>query len=127
VSGKKHKKIVLEKAGADLKDFQAKYSDVWKKIVDSPAYRAGVQFLRNKKLDTILNLSDDAIEKNGREIAADLRGFLQFENELLTLPEMPDFSLPFEEPDEYRSPEQIAEMEQLQSKFREETKRQRYA
>lgn len=121
------KKVVLEEGAKSLKMFQAKYADTWKKIIDSPAYVAGMQFLRNKKLDAIANLQDVDIEKNGREIAADLRGFLQLENELLKLPEMSDFTLPFEEPDEYISPEQEAEQEQLRAKFREENRKRRYA
>ena len=121
------KKVVLEPAGNDLKQFQAKYGEVWRQIVDNPAYQAGVQFLRNKKLEQLAQYSDEHIDKYSRHIMGELRGYLQHEIELLKLHEMTDFTLPFEEETEYLSPEQEAEMQQLRSKFREETKKQRYA
>ena len=121
------KKVVSEPAGKDLKQFQAKYASIWKTIVDSPAYQAGVQFLRNRKLERVSLLSEAEIEKNAREHLADLRGYLQHETELEHLHEMTDFSLPFEEPDEYISPEQEAEQDKLRAKFREENRKERYA
>ena len=121
------KKVVIEPAGKDLKQFQAKYGAILKQIVESPAYQAGTQFLRNRKMERISLLSEAEIEKNGREYLADLRGYLQHEDELLKLPEMTDFTLPFEEPDEYISPEQEAEQDKLRQKFREENRKERYA
>jgi hypothetical protein len=121
------KKVVLEPAGKDLKQFQAKYATVWKSIVDSPAYQAGIQFLRNKKLNEVSLLSEDEIEKHGKEYLSDLRGFLRHENDMEKLHEMTDFTIPMEVEDEYLSPEQEAEQEQLRAKFREETKKARYA
>jgi hypothetical protein len=121
------KKLVVEPAGKDLKQFQAKYGAVLKTILESPAYQAGTQFLRNRKMERISLLSEAEIEKNGREYLADLRGYLQHEDELLKLPEMTDFTLPFEEPDEYISPEQEAEQDKLRAKFREENRKERYA
>ena len=122
----KRKKVVLEPAGKDLKQFQAKYASQWKKIVDSPVYQAGVQFIRNRALERVSLLSEDEIEKHSREHIAELRGILRHENDMGTLHEMTDFTIPFEEETEYISPEQEVEQEQLQSKFREETKKQRY-
>lgn len=121
------KKVVLEPAGKDLKQFQAKYATVWKTIVDSPAYQAGIQFLRNKKLNEVSLLSEEEIEKHGKEYLSDLRGFLRHENDMALLHDMTDFTIPMEVEDEYLSPEQEAEQEQLRSKFREETRKSRYA
>ena len=122
----KRKKVVLEPAGKDLKQFQAKYASQWKKIVDSPVYQAGVQFIRNRALERVSLLSEDQIEKHGREHLTELRGILRHENDMGTLHEMTDFTIPFEESDEYMSPEQEVEMQELQKKFRQETKKQRY-
>lgn len=121
------KKVVLEPAGNNLKQFQAKYATAWKSWIDSPAYQAGSQYLRNKKLNEVSLLSEDEIEKHGKEYLADLRGFLRHEDAIAALPEMTDFTIPMETEDEYLSPEQEAEQEQLRSKFREETKKARYA
>jgi hypothetical protein len=125
---KKSKKVVLEPAGKDLKQFQAKYASTWKTIVDSPAWLAGAQFIRNRALEKIALLSDDDIEKHGREHLAELRGILRHENDMESLYEMTDFTLPFEDTETvYRSPEQVAEMQMLEAKFQAETKKQRYA
>lgn len=124
---RKNKKVVLEPAGKDLREFQAKYADAWHKFVTSPAGVAGLQFLRNRKLDSVANLNEEQIENHSRQHLSELRGFLQLETEMTRLHEMTEFTLPFEEPDEYISPEQEAEMKKLQEKFREETRKQRYA
>ena len=121
------KKVVLEPAGKDLKQLQAKYASTLKQIVESPAYQAAVQFLRNRKTDSIAMLSPDQIEKSSKEILGDLRGYLQHENELSGLHEMTEFTIPFEEPDQYISPEQEAEQDKLRAKFREENRKERYA
>lgn len=121
------KKVVLEPAGKDLKQFQAKYASTWKQIIDTPAYQAGIQFLRNRKLDSIANLNEEQMEKNSREYLADLRGFLQLENEMATLHEMTEFTLPFEEPEVYLSPEQVEENQRQIAKYQEENRRKRYA
>jgi hypothetical protein len=123
----KRKKVVLEPAGKDLKQFQAKYASQWKKIVDSAPYQAGTQFIRNRALERVSLLSEDEIEKHSREHLAELRGILRHENDMGTLHEMTDFTIPFEESDEYISPEQEVEMQELQKKFREQTKKERYA
>ena len=122
------KKVVLEPAGKDLKHFQAKYASAWKRIVDSPVYQAGTQFIRNRALEKVALLSEEQIEKNGREHLAELRGILRHENDMDTLHQMTDFQIPFEDTDTvYRSPEQVAEMQMLESKFAAETKKNRYA
>ena len=94
--------------------------------MDSPVYQAGTQFIRNRALEKVALLSEEQIEKNGREHLAELRGILRHENEMDTLHQMTDFTIPFEEPDEYISPEQEAEQDHLRAKHREETRRQRY-
>lgn len=120
------KKVVLEPAGNNLKQFQAKYATVWKSIVDSPAYQAGVQFLRNKKLNEVSLLSEEEIEKHGKEYLSDLRGFLRHENDMAALHEMTDFNIPMEEVEEYISPEEEASHAQIRAEFQEQSKRQRY-
>lgn len=121
------KKIVLEPAGKDLKQFQAKYAESWRKFVKSDTGSAGLQFLRNRKLDQLARFSSEEIEKFGVQIAAGLQGYLQFENEVLNLSEMEDFKLPFDEPEVYLSPEQVAETQQQIEKFQEENRKRRYA
>lgn len=122
----KKKKVVVESAGKDLREFQAKYAEAWHRFVSSDAGTAGLQFLRNRKLESVMNLNDDQIDKNSRQYLSELRGFLQLETEILQLHEMTEFTVPFEEETEYLSPEQEAEQEQLRAKFREETRKQRY-
>ena len=121
------KKVVLEPAGKDLKQFQAKYGSQWKKILDSPVYQAGTQFLRNRALERLALLSESEIEKNSREYIGELRGILRHEADMATLHEMTEFTIPFEEETEYISPEQEAEQDKLRAKFREENRKERYA
>lgn len=123
---KKDKKIVSEPADKDLKAFQSKYGDQWRQFVNSPAFAAGMQYLRNKKLEEVSGLSPDDVLKFGVQLQSELRGFLQLQDRIFTLPEMQDFTVPFSEEVDYLSPEQEAEQEQLREKFRAETKRQRY-
>lgn len=120
------KKVVLEPAGKDLKQFQANYATAWKAWIDSPAYQAGSQYLRNKKLNEVSLLSEEEIEKHGKEYLSDLRGFLRHENDMAGLHDMTDFTLPIEEVVDYISPEEEAAREQLREKFQEQSKRQRY-
>ena len=121
------KPVIVTKPMSDLEDFQAQFGADFKKLTEHPAFQAAMQLLNIRKLEKVTNLQDSDIEKNGREILADLRGHLQHENDLVSLPEKKEFKLPFDEPDVYLSPEQVAEAEQLMDKFREQTKRQRYA
>jgi hypothetical protein len=122
------KKVFLDPPGKDLKQFQGKYGSDWKRFVESPAGQAGLQFLRNREMERVLMLSESDIEKNSREYLSALKGYLKHEDELMKLPEMTDFTLPFEDnATEYRSPEQEAEMQMLEMKFREENRKERYA
>lgn len=96
--------------------------------MNSSAFQAGMQYLRNKKLEEMALYSQEDLLKFGHLLQAEQRGFLQLENRMYTLPEVEDFSLPVsDESFEYLSPEQEAEQEQLRAKFREENKKQRYA
>lgn len=124
---KKSKKVVVGPSGKDLKAFQAKFGDIWRQFVNHPAFLAGMQYLRNEKLEEVSRLTPDDVEKYGTQLQAELRGFLQLQDRIFALPEMQDFSLPIsDESFEYLSPEQEMEQEQLRAKFREETKKQRY-
>ena len=107
---------------SDLEEFQATYGGDWLNIIRHPAFIAGTQLLNVRKLKTITTLSDDQIEKNGREILSDLRGHLQHEDDLFTLRTRTDFKLPVEEPDEYLSPEEAAQLEAQIDQFRQRRK-----
>jgi len=111
----------------DLEEFKARYGNDWQLITRSPAFLAGIQLLNLRKFKGITNLSDDQIERNGREILGDLRGHLKYENDLLTLHDQRNFEFPIEEAEEYASPEQVAEMQQLIEKHREQRKKTYYA
>ena len=123
----KKKKIVTDPTGKDLKAFQVTFGDQWRQFVNSPAFAAGMQYLRNKKLEEVSTLSPDDLLKFGVQLQSELRGFLQLQDRMMALPDIQDFSVPFSEEVEYLSPEQEAEQEQLRAKFREETRKQRYA
>lgn len=71
--------------------------------------------------------SQDDLLKFGVQLQSELRGFLQLQDRMMALPEMQDFSVAFSEEVEYLSPEQEAEQEQLRAKFREETRKARFA
>src|SRR5437899_2238502 len=90
---------------SDLEEFQAAYGNDWIQIIKTPAFRSAMQLLNVQKMESITNLPNEQIEKNGREILADLRGHLQHENNLLILHEKRDTKLPWEEQEEYFSPE----------------------
>ena len=120
------KPIVPTQIPSDLEEFQSQYGGDWLNITRSPAFIAGTQLLNIRKLKSITGLSDEQIEKNGREILADLRGHLKHEDDLFTLHSATEFSIPSEEQDEYMSPEQAAQMESLMSRFREQSKKERY-
>lgn len=113
---KKLKKVVLDRAAETLRDFQGAYAPAWKQFIESDASRAGMQYLKIQKLERIASLPDEEIEKHGREILSDLRGYLQYENDLSTLADKTDFTIPFEQVEEYRSPEEQAGIEMLTEK-----------
>lgn len=79
-------------------------------------------------MEEVSQVDHEYIQKYGSIMNAELNGFLQLEARMYALPEMTDFSLPVsDESVDYLSPEQEAELSQLREKFREETKKQRYA
>lgn len=111
----------------DLQEFQQAYGPDWLRIVQSAPFKAGLLLLNIRKLDSITTLTNGDIEKNGREILADLRGHMKHENDLMSLHTMQDFVLHGEEPEEYFSPEQVAEMEMVKERFRQQNEKSRYA
>jgi hypothetical protein len=111
---------------SDLEEFQSQYGNEWLQITRHPAFIAGTQLLNIRKLKEITTLSDDQIERNGREILASLRGHLQHEDDLFTLHSKSEFKLPTDDQEEYLSPEEAAEHEALIERFREKRKRDHY-
>jgi hypothetical protein len=111
----------------DLEEFQQVHGPEWLRIVQSPAFRAGLLLLNIRKIDSIATLTNEDIEKHGREIVSDLRGHVRLENDLMSLHTMKDFTLPSEEAEEYFSPTQVAEMEMVKERFRKENEKSRYA
>lgn len=122
----KPKPKTLDISVETLKEFKAGHGNEWHIIVNSPAFKAAMLLLNIRKLNTLTTLSNEDIEQHGREILADLRGHLQHENDLVSLHTKEDFSLPYEEPEDYYSPEQIAELESIKDRFRKERERERY-
>lgn len=124
---KKVEKVVAQPSPSltSLEEFQKAYGAQWLQIVQSTPFREAMYLLNKVKHDQITNLSDDDIEKNGREILADLRGHLKHEDNLLTLHSRTE-EFPTEEVEEYLSPEQIAEIEMMREKFRQTNQEQRY-
>ena len=112
---------------SDLEEFQALYGAEWLNIVRNPAFIAAAQLLNIRKLKSITNLSDDQIERNGREILSDLRGHLKHEDDLFTLQDQKDFKTPMEEESQYLSPEQAIELESQIEKFRQQNKKEYYS
>ena len=108
-----------------LQEFQKAYGSQFLAITQSPAFREAMFLLNRVKLNGLTNLTDEAIEKNGREILADLRGHLKHEDDLLTLHSRTE-EFPGEELEEYYSPTQVAELEMLRDKFRKSNQESRY-
>ncbi len=102
----------------DLEEFQSQYGGDWIQITRHPAFIAGTQLLNIRKLKSVTNLSDEQIEKNGREILADLRGHMKHEDDLFTLHTQSETSFPVEEQDYYISPEEAAVLEAQVEQFR---------
>src|SRR5882724_6579863 len=76
-----------------IEEFQKECGEEWSKIVHSKAFTAAMVLLSAEKTNAIVQLSDEHIEKNGREILADLRGHLKHENDLFTLPVRKTFQI----------------------------------
>lgn len=107
-------------------EFKKAYGLDWINIVRHPAFLAAMQLLSAKKLNSVALLSDEYIATYGKEVLSDLRGHMRHENDLLTLHEQEDFKLPFEETEEYFSPEQVAKLEEQKKQFRERNEQARY-
>src|SRR6266404_2615205 len=95
----------------DLSEFQSAYGGEYAKIVAHPAFLAGMQLLNVRKMNEIALLTDGDIVQRGREILASLRGHLQHENDLISLHKKQEFALPFEEEEQYLSPEAVGEVQ----------------
>ncbi len=111
---------------SDLEEFQSQYGGDWLQITRHPAFIAGTQLLNIRKLKSVTNLSDEQIEKNGREILADLRGHMKHEDDLFTLHTQTESALPIEEQDYYISPEEAAQLEAQVEQFRIKRKENQY-
>ncbi len=123
---KRAKPLTPTQIPSDLEEFQSQYGGDWLNITRSPAFIAGTQLLNIRKLKSVTNLSDEQIEKNGREILADLRGHMKHEDDLFSLHNQTDFTLPVEEADEYISPEEAEMLRTQIDKFRENQKKAHY-
>ena len=110
----------------ELEAFQSAYGDEWNRIIVNPAFQSALLVLNVSKLKFISGLQDGEIAQHGATILADLRGHLQLENDLTTLHTKKDFTLPYEEPEEYFAPEMVAQLEQKKEQFREQMRRQHY-
>lgn len=109
----------------DRQEFQKAYGPQWLSIIQSAPFREGMFILDKEKMSELVTLSNEQIEKNSREILGDYRGFLKLQNDLLTLHSTEE-KLPVEEPEEYLSPEQQAEISMMLEKFRDQNKQTRY-
>lgn len=102
----------------NLTEFQKAHGPGWRKIVENPAFQAGLQYLHNKKLVEIETADDAYIERHSREMLGGLRSFFQHERELMTLHSQQDFQVPEQGETEYISPEDAAEEEAQGRKLR---------
>lgn len=71
---------------ADLQEFQKTHGQQWARIVGMSSFNAGMVHLSIQALDKIRGLTDDEITKNSVTILSDLRGRLQHEHALFSLP-----------------------------------------
>jgi hypothetical protein len=91
-----------------VEEFQKKYAGDYAKAIHEPSVMDGLMLLNLEKLDRIVNLSDEEIEKHSREILSDLRGHLKHELDLMMLHERRTFD-PAEIPTETYDPPEPAE------------------
>ena len=110
---------------SDLAEFQKAYGAALLQITQSTPFREAMYLLNKAKLASITGLSNENIERNGREILADLRGHLKHEDDLMSLPTRTE-EIAIDEPEEYLSPTQVAEFELLRQKFEKENQQTRY-
>lgn len=113
-------------ATTDLQLFQEQYGADWQRLLETPAFRAGLSLLNTRKLDQIASLPPEDVQNHSVAILAELIGQLKHENQMFNLHKEKEYKLPLEEEDEYFSPEQVAEMEATKAKFREQARKQRY-
>lgn len=118
-------KAVVQQS-TDLQLFQEQYGADWQRLLETPAFRAGLLLLNTRKLDQIASLSNEDVENYSVAILAELIGQLKHENQMFNLHKEKEYKLPLEEEDEYFSPEQVAEMEAIKSRFREQARKARY-
>jgi hypothetical protein len=74
-----------------IEEFQKKHAGDYAKAIHEPSVMDGLLLLNLDKLDRIVNLSDEEIEKHSREILSDLRGHLKHELDLMMLHERRTF------------------------------------
>jgi hypothetical protein len=84
-------------------EFKKAHGEEWSKIVRSKAFNAAMVLLSAEKTNAIVKLTDEQIEKNGREILADLRGHISHENNLFTLHERKTFEISDLPPEDYEA------------------------
>ena len=124
-SVKRQPQPMASPAVTDLQEFQKAYGAALLQITQSTPFREAMYLLNKAKLASITGLTNEHIERNGREILADLRGHLKHEDDLMSLPTRSD-ELTEEVVEEYLSPTQAAEFEMMKEKFRTENQQQRY-
>ena len=112
-------------AVTDLQEFQKAYGAALLQITQSTPFREAMYLLNKAKLASITGLTNEHIERNGREILADLRGHLKHEDDLMSLPTRTE-EIAIDELEEYLSPTQVAEFELLRQKFEKENQQTRY-
>lgn len=128
----KKKKSVAQKptepkpVTTDLQMFQEQYGADWQRLLETPAFRAGLLLLNTRKLDQIASLSNEDVENYSIGILAELIGQLKHENQMFNLHKEKEYKLPLEEEDEYLSPEEEAAHHKLRETFRDQARKQRY-
>lgn len=111
---------------SDVEEFQRAYGDEWLRILQMPAFRAGIALLNIRKLDELQNLSNEQVDKFSVPILAGLIGQLKHENDLCSLHKAKEDKFPWDETEEYFPPEQITQIEELKNKLRTQQERARY-
>jgi hypothetical protein len=110
----------------DVEEFQRAYGPEWMRILQMPAFRAGLQLLSVRKLDALTNLSNEQLDQFAVPILAELIGQLKHENDLCSLHEAKVDKFPWDETEEYFPPEQITQIEELKNKLRQDQEKARY-
>lgn len=82
-------------------EFQAQYGEDFARILNSPAFSAGMIHLTIAVTNRVKNLSDEEIQRNSVTILSDLRGRLRHESELIALAIPPEPSIAGDIREEY--------------------------